>query len=191
MQTIVIYPGRFQLFGKHHGSVYKYLTALHGPDVYIATSNKVELPDSPFSFSEKLPFIEQWVPKNKIKLVKNPYAPVEILKDFNPEKTSVIFAYSAKDAGRLTYNKANGEPGYFKLYNMGIQLESYTKHGYVEIVPEFHIKFKGKDLSGTYIRQILKNMALDMDSRSNKRDFETLFGFFNKTTYLYVLNRMK
>ena len=50
--VVAIYPGRFQPMGKHHAQVYKQLNSKFD-DVWVATSGKVQLPKSPFSFSEK------------------------------------------------------------------------------------------------------------------------------------------
>ena len=55
VQILVIYPGRFQPWHKGHKAVYDYLIQQFGRDnVFIATSNKVDPPRSPFSFSEKI-----------------------------------------------------------------------------------------------------------------------------------------
>jgi nicotinamide mononucleotide adenylyltransferase len=54
-QLVVFYSGRFQPFHLGHGEVFRELQSRFGRDnVYIATSNKVELPKSPFNFSEKV-----------------------------------------------------------------------------------------------------------------------------------------
>ena len=50
--VVAIYPGRFQPMGAHHAKAYKWLQSKF-KDAYVATSNKVDLPKSPFSFTEK------------------------------------------------------------------------------------------------------------------------------------------
>ena len=51
---IAIYPGRFQPMGKHHAQVYDWLAKQFGEaNTYIATSDKVDPPTSPFNFQEK------------------------------------------------------------------------------------------------------------------------------------------
>ena len=66
IKTIVaIYPGRFQPMGKHHAEVYKWLSGKFGKsNTYIATSDKVQLPKSPFSFNEKKKIISSYGIKN-------------------------------------------------------------------------------------------------------------------------------
>ena len=49
---VAIYPGRFQPMGKHHAETYKWLKSKF-KDAHVVTSDKVDLPKSPFSFNEK------------------------------------------------------------------------------------------------------------------------------------------
>ena len=48
--VVAIYPGRFQPMGAHHAQAFK---SLPFKNKFIATSNKVSKPKSPFSFAEK------------------------------------------------------------------------------------------------------------------------------------------
>ena len=53
-ELVVLYPGRFQPFHLGHKDVFASLQNKFGRDnVFIATSNKTELPKSPFNFSNK------------------------------------------------------------------------------------------------------------------------------------------
>ena len=83
IKTIVaIYPGRFQPMGKHHAEVFKWLQKQFGSQhTYVATTDKVQLPKSPFNFKEKRGIILKHGIKNIVQ-VKNPYNPVEILKKY-------------------------------------------------------------------------------------------------------------
>ena len=67
-KLFVIYPGRFHPFHKGHKGVYDYLSTKYGgSDVYITTTDKVELPKSPFDFNEKLQMMTlTGIPANKI-----------------------------------------------------------------------------------------------------------------------------
>ena len=54
-KTVVTYVGRFHPFHSGHNAVYQQLVKKFGKDsVYIGTSDKVELPKSPFRFKEKV-----------------------------------------------------------------------------------------------------------------------------------------
>ena len=80
-KVVAIYPGRFQPMGKHHAQVYNQLSSKFD-DVWVATSGKVDLPKSPFSFSEKKKIIKAHG-ISKVKQVKSPYKAEEILKKKN------------------------------------------------------------------------------------------------------------
>ena len=68
---VAIYPGRFQPMGAHHAKTYKWLTS-NFKDVYVATSGDVQIPKSPFSFSEKKKIINSYG-ISKVVQVKSPY----------------------------------------------------------------------------------------------------------------------
>ena len=56
--VLVVYPGRFQPWHKGHKAVYDGLVRTYGRDhVFVATSNKIDPPKSPFSFSDKAQFM--------------------------------------------------------------------------------------------------------------------------------------
>ncbi len=191
MNTIIVYPGRFQLFGPHHAKAYLYLISMFGPNnVFVVTSNKTDQDESPFNFSEKLSFISQYVPPSKIKMVTSPYKATELLQNYDLSQTKVIFAYSYKDVGRISYVKNNGDPGYFQPWTND-NLETADKHGYILTLPQFRIPFHGKELSGTYIRSLLKNMSVHPEKASNKTEFRRLFGFFNNSIYLHTLKKLE
>jgi phosphopantetheine adenylyltransferase len=86
--VVAIYPGRFQPMGKHHAQAYKWLKSKF-KDAYVATSDKVQLPKSPFSFNEKKKIISSYGIKNIVK-VKNPYKAEEVLKKYDPETTAAV-----------------------------------------------------------------------------------------------------
>ena len=94
IKTIVaIYPGRFQPMGRHHAQVYDWLAKQFGKaNTYVATSNKVQLPKSPFNFREKVQIIRKHGIQNIVQ-EKNPYVPETILKKYNPETTAVVVVY--------------------------------------------------------------------------------------------------
>ena len=90
IKTIVaIYPGRFQPMGKHHAKTYKWLQSQF-KDAYVATSNKIALPKSPFSFNEKKKIINSHGISNVVQ-VKNPYKAEEILKKYDSKTTAAVF----------------------------------------------------------------------------------------------------
>lgn len=137
-QLVVIYPGRFQPFHLGHKEVFESLKNKFGRDnVYIATSNKTELPKSPFNFSDKTVFMTAaGVPGDRIIEVTNPYKLPE--PQFNPANTIFIAAVGSPDRDRLRPDsvKKDGNPGYFKTFEGLDKCTTADKHGYVIIADE-------------------------------------------------------
>ena len=177
-KTIVVYVGRFQPFHKGHYGTYSHLVKKFGKDnVYIGTSNKVERPKSPFNFKEKKQIMTTMfgVPSNKIFEVKNPYAPLEILKKFDEKTTAFITVVGEKDAGRL-----GGK--YFKKWD-GEATEGYKDRGYVYASP-----MQGDSVSGTEVR-----IGLGSGTEEQKRNFflDRAYSKFNKTIFSLITNKLQ
>jgi hypothetical protein len=152
-ELVVLYPGRFQPFHLGHGEVFRSLQNKFGRDnVYIATSNKVELPSSPFNFSDKSVLMHAaGVPSDRIIEVKDPY---KLPPQFNPANTIFIVAVGAPDAERLDVDKVYteftptgrkskippgkkvGDPKPFKSFTKLEDCVTADKHGYVIIANE-------------------------------------------------------
>ena len=116
--VIVVYSGRFQPFHKGHFITYQNLIKKFGKDnVFIGTSNKTDNKKSPFNFREKKTIMMKMfgIPSNKIIEVKNPYAPTEILKNYDAAKTGFITVVGEKDEQRLGGN-------YFTPYKGKVEL---------------------------------------------------------------------
>jgi cytidyltransferase-like protein len=137
-QLVVLYPGRFQPFHLGHGDVFRSLQGKFGRDnVYIATSNKVEPPKSPFNFADKTVLMNAaGIPSDRIIEVTNPYKLPE--PTFNPANTIFIAAVGAPDKDRLRPDciKKDGNPGYFKTFESLDKCTTADKHGYVIIADE-------------------------------------------------------
>ena len=144
--VVVVYSGRFQPFHLGHYSTYKKLVQKFGKDkVFIGTSNKTESSRSPLNFKEKKSIITKFfnVSPKMVVQVRNPYSPVEILKDF-PKDTTYVAAVGKKDSQRL-------KGKYFKPYKKG-QFVPYEDGGFVLAVPPTDFKVGGEPVSGTKVR---------------------------------------
>ena len=137
-QLVVLYPGRFQPFHLGHADVFRDLQSKFGRDnVFIATSNKVELPKSPFNFSDKTVFMNAaGVPSDRIIEVTNPYKLPE--PQFNPANTIFIAVVGSPDRDRLKPDsiKKDGNPSYFKTFESLDKCTTADKHGYVIVADE-------------------------------------------------------
>ena len=133
----VVYPGRFQPFHLGHKEVFQSLQNTFGRNnVYIATSNKTELPKSPFNFSDKVQFMHAaGIPSDRILEVSSPY---KLPSQFDPENTIFVVAVGSPDADRLKPDsvKKDGNPGYYKTFKSIGECTTADKHGYVIIADE-------------------------------------------------------
>ena len=174
---VAIYPGRFQPMGKHHAQTYKWLKSKF-KDAWVVTSDKVELPKSPFSFNEKKKIINSYGIKNIIK-VKNPYQSLELLKKYDPKTTAAVFMVGAKDAQRL-----GGK--FFRPWNGKAEV-GYREGAYTIIAPHVSLKVPGYgEMSGTAIRQALGADGIGKKDRAQL--FKHIFGHMKN--YNLVTNKL-
>lgn len=182
MKLIVIYPGRFQPFGPHHFESYKWLTKVFGiENVFLATSNHTDM-NSPLTFKEKELCISKFnVPLEKVVQVKNPYKAEEITSKFNPNQTSVIFAYGEKDFGRIQFTKKDGTTGYIQEYYGQKNLKPLSQCGYALEMPHVSLQSSQKEISGTYLRETLPVCSRD--------EFRAIMGFYDEQLHLLFKQR--
>ena len=180
-KTVVTYVGRFHPFHSGHNAVYQQLVKKFGKDsVYIGTSDKVELPKSPFRFKEKVQIMNTMfgIPKSKIVQVKNPYKPNEILSKFDEETTAFVTVVGEKDKSRLRM----GPGRYFELYKGEIS-KPMKDGGYV-----FVSKTSGPvaKVSGTMVR---KGMS-DSDENARKKFFNKIYPKFNDKIFDLISSKL-
>jgi len=184
MDTVVIYPGRFHPFHKGHKSVYDALVKRFGKNrVYIATSNKVDPPKSPFTFDEKRAMMAlTGVDPSRVVQVKNPYQATEITDNFNPQNTIALFAVSDKDMAedpRFSFKpKKDGSPSYYQPASKDMQ--GFDEHGYIITVPTLDFNVLGKPMRSA--SEFRANFAR-ADSETQKAMITDLFGRYDPKTH--------
>jgi nicotinamide mononucleotide adenylyltransferase len=183
---VAVYPGRFQPFHPGHFSVYKSLVDRYGKDnVFIGTSNKTDDDKSPFGFAEKQQIMSKMfgIPADKIVQVKNPYAPEEVLSKF-PANTPFVTAVSEKDATRLAGGKY-----YRPLPKDGSALEGdYKTVGYYDVVPEFDQDVAGSNVSGTTVRNVLRDPK--RSPAEKQKVFKDLYGKFDPEIFDLMVSKL-
>lgn len=173
-ELVIIFPGRFQPFGAHHKAVYDFLELKFGSGrVFLTSSNKVNTTDCPLNFEQKQKIaIHRGVPSNKFIYAASPYKPDELRSYFNPTSSVLIFVLGEKDKDRFSFLKKDGTPSYFQPYTDDINsLDSFDKHAYVFIAPKIDLLLNEKELSGTALRNHLRN--------ASQEEFEKQLGFFD------------
>ena len=195
-KTFVIYPGRFHPFHKGHKGVYNYLSTKYGGnDVYITTTDVVELPKSPFSFDEKAKMMTlTGVPKNKIIKVKNNYnlqnlvsqIPIDINRD------SIIFVVSEKDMAEdprfSRFTKKDGSPAYLQPIPKNLdKLQPAITHGYIDTVPTTDFTVLGKPARSA---SELRSQYGILNPQQRKSFIKDLFGKYDDNVYNIMNNKL-
>ncbi|MCX7592751.1 MAG: hypothetical protein N2235_03105 [Fischerella sp.] len=193
-KIVVVYPGRFQPFHKGHAAVYKYLTDKFGYDnVFIATSNKVDPPKSPFNFAEKLQMIAlTGVNPTRVVQTTDPYRALEITEKYDPKNTVLIFAVSEKDMaedprfGRFV--KKDGSPTYLQPAPSNLsQAKTFDQHGYILTVPTFDFEVLGNPLRSA---SEFRRMFAAADSEQKKALVKDLFGNYSDRVFKLMSHKI-
>jgi hypothetical protein len=181
---VVIYAGRFQPFHKGHQAVYNYLVKQYGRDhVFISTSNKIDPPKSPFSFTDKSYFMQMMgIPMDRVVESSQPYTAKELLNNYDLDNTVVLIAVSEKDMAEdprfKPGFKKNGDPTYYQELPKDLkQAAPASQHGYIAVVPTFDFKVLGQPMrSASEIRA----MYSDSDAETRKKIIADLFGAYTQ-----------
>ena len=187
-RIIAVYPGRFQPFGRHHAEAFKWLQKQFGAkNAFVVTSDKVEKPKSPFSFTDKKLIIGQYGIKNVMQ-VKNPYKAEELLSQYDPTTTAVVFMVGDKDMQedpRFRIGKLkSGKDSYFQDYKANKDnMMGYDQHGYLIVAPHVSLDIPGYgEMSGTALRAALKN--------GTPKTFKDILGWDNMKLINLVKDRL-
>jgi hypothetical protein len=176
-KVVVVYSGRFQPFHKGHYATYENLIRKFGKDsVYIGTSNVTDSKKSPFNFNEKKAIMTKMfgIPSSKIVNVKNPYAPQEILNDFDSDTTGFITVVGEKDSSRLSGK-------YFTPYKGKVEA-GYLDKGYVYASPA-----QPNAISGTDVRYWLSAGS----EEERKKNFTKAYPKFDEQIFKLITLKLK
>jgi phosphopantetheine adenylyltransferase len=189
-KLVVVYSGRFQPAHKGHAAAYNALVQEYPEaDVWVATSNIVK-EDSPFNFQERKFLLQKaGVPSDKIVQVINTYAAREITEKYNPEKDSLIYVVSQKDADRFSYKpKKDGTLPYLQKLKSINSMVPMDQHGYIKVGETFPFKILDKTITGaTQIRDMYKHVS----EPERKQIIVDLYGKFDKDIYNLFNKKLK
>lgn len=200
VKKIVIYPGRFQPMLRHHAEVYSKLqTEFPDADIYVGTSDKVELPNSPFKFKEKQMIADaHGVPANRVLLAPRPYHKDDYAKYFDENNTIIIFAVGEKDMDRFPFPQIDPKTGldmtvkgerrakyYQKINTLSDGALPMSMRGYITLAPT--IKLGDEVASASAFRSALKQAA---DLETAKKLFVQQFGSFNQKVFDLIYDKI-
>lgn len=183
---IAIYPGRFQPMGRHHKAAFNRLVQQFGKEnTYVVTNDTTEPQKSPLTFDEKKAIIERHGIKNVVK-VNNPFRPIEFLKKFDPQKTTVIFMFDAEDRSQLlTLNRA-------MKYNKTTLLpfkDLDNPYVYYMFAPKISYDLAGfGEMSGETIRKALGDRTAKLAELKDR--FMSAMGWFDPKLFNMVVAKM-
>ena len=159
---IVVYGGGFQPFHEGHASSYREAkAAFPGAYFFVAASNVTT--ERPFEFKEKQflakqagvvdPFIQvgtmSYVNDNGRKVTSTPLNPLEVLKQFNPEKDVLIIVRSERDPMKTT------DVSYYQPWQSQQGAEPFSKHAYVFVTKKHDFTIAGNPVySGSQVREL-------------------------------------
>lgn len=165
-RVIVVFCGRFQPFHLGHAKVYSNLVGTYGRNnVYIGTSGKVDPPDSPFTLSDRVYFMNlMGIPSDRILQLSNNYnteAVATALGISDLSNTVIIFPVSQKDIEEKPglFSGGTKKDGSLKklqpLPQDQSQVESADKHAYIQTVKVQEFNVLGHKITGaTSIRDL-------------------------------------
>tara|TARA_R110002110_G_scaffold10402_6_gene51138 strand:+ start:3655 stop:6546 length:2892 start_codon:yes stop_codon:yes gene_type:complete len=180
-EKIYIYPGRFQPMGQHHAETYRAIAEEYGPEnVYVATSDKVEFPKSPFNFEEKKEImIRHGIPEDKIVQVSNPYNifagdPLGVADTYGPNGIEAVYFVGAKDMA---------EDPRFKVTSGVTKRDPKGYDWKIETAPHVSRDVDGfGEMSGTSLRNALE--------RADEETFAKIMGWFDPAIYNLILAKL-
>ena len=153
MTTVVIMPGGFHPFHAGHLALYQSAQrAFPDAEVFVAATNDTSARPFPFAVKEKLAKLAGVEPGHFIQ-VKSPFRAEEITSKFDPNKDTVIFVRSDKDATKPPQAggmKKDGTPAYLQPLLGAKRLEPFSKHAYMAYLPT--VEFGPGMTSATEIR---------------------------------------
>lgn len=164
MKTVVIVPGGYHPFHQGHRALYDQAKkAYPGADIYLAATDVQT--DRPFPFKIKQALAKlAGIPTARFVQVKNPFQPREIVSNYDPDNTVLVFVRSDKDRNEAPVpgrKRKDGTPGYLQPADDSMQ--PMSKFAYMDYVPT--VTF-GKDMtSATQIRQAWPNMDTEQKSQ--------------------------
>jgi phosphopantetheine adenylyltransferase len=152
MKKLVIMPGGFHPF--HPGHMALYQSAVRNfpdADVYVAATADTSQRPFPFEVKQKLARLAG-VPADRFVQVKSPFRAQEIVSQYDPKDTQLIFVRSDKDRQSQPQPgafKKDGSPGYLQPYSER-ESQPMSQRGYVAYLPT--VEFGTGMKSATEIR---------------------------------------
>jgi len=189
MRTIGILPSTCQPPHKGHFKAYELLKRAAGPDTYVVTTDYDPSIEAPIHFGDKEQIlVRHGIDDSHIKKVKNLNTSWEVLNNYDPLTTIVIYGLNARDA-----QKKISSPSKYYEYLLGAQghLRPYKQRAYILIIDD---NLREKSKIGTlkvYTSQNVRE-ALGSHRFTNEQKqkwFKKFFGWFDLGLFELLKNK--
>lgn len=182
MKTIGIYPCNAQPPHRGHFESYKQLRRIAGPDTFVVTTDFDPSIEAPLHFGDKEQIlVRHGIPDSHIRQVKNLFNPVEILENYDPETTVVIYGFNQPNTNKLI-NKSS----YYKgLGFAGSQLKPFKYQSYILTIDDS--KIGNKIYSSKNIRESLGSHRFTNEQK--EKWFRHFFGWFDLGLFELLKNK--
>jgi hypothetical protein len=183
MKTIGIYPAQFQPPHQGHFAAYKKLQKVAGPDTFVVTTDYDPTLEAALHFGDKEQVLTRHgVDASHIRKVRDLNNPVEVLENFDPETTVVIYALNPREAQR----RLSGSDYYKPLGSSGGKNLPFKSAAYILSVNDDLI-YKNKVYTSKNIREALGSHRF---STKNKQEwFKHFFGWFDLGLFELLKNK--
>jgi len=162
-KLVVILPGGYHPFHPGHLSLYNAAKQkFPNADIYLASTD--DRKERPFPFEMKRQLAQlAGIPADRFVQVKSPFQAKEIVDNYDPNSTTVVFVRSEKDRDEQPKPggvKKDGSASYLQPYND--KLQPSAKHAYIDYLPTVQFKAgKSGITSASQIREMWPNMSPD------------------------------
>jgi hypothetical protein len=202
MNKVIIFSGRFQPMLRHHAEVFRDLQSKNpDADVYVATSDKTNDTDSPFTFEQKRKIISaHGIPADRVLSVRMPYNKEEYDQYFDENNTVLIFVVGDKDRARFPFSntdprtgldmyvKDQSKPKYHQKYEtLKSDPQSMKTRGYIMYAPTVSDD-TGDIASASKFRSAIKAAP---DTQSAMDIVVKQFGSFNQEVFDLIFSKIK
>ncbi len=173
MKIIGIYPGNFQPPHKGHYDSYKRIRSFVGPDTFVVTTDYDPSIVAPLHFGDKEQIlVRHGIPDSHIKKVKNVNTPWEVLNNYDPKTTVVIYALNQKEAEKKIRSSKYYEDLGLKTNK---DLLPFKQRAYIFVINDSRVG--NRIFSSKNVREALGSHRFTNEQK--KKWFKHFFGWFD------------
>ena len=182
MKTIGIYPGTFQPPHKGHFKAYEQLKGAAGPDTYVVTTDYDPSIEAPLHFGDKEQIlVRHGVDDSHIKQVKNLNTPWEVLDNYDPMTTIVIYGLNQQEADK----KIRHSRYYQHLLGAQGHLKPYKQAAYILVINDNRVG--NRVFSSKNVREALGSHRFTNEQK--QKWFKHFFGWFDLGLFELLRNK--